>query len=146
MTGNVLGPRSRVPFRSFSFTPGNISITPQQYFDPTGICIEMGIPVPCMPITALGDDRIAADDREPLKSQLALVPLMIDAGAPGKEILNPVAVTIFGGLISSTLLDTFLTPVLFLRYGRKPLECLVDAARKDQDDARAPIGAEIQTF
>ena len=81
-----------------------------------------------------------------LSAGVALVPLMIDAGAPGKEILNPVAVTIFGGLISSTLLDTFLTPVLFLRYGRKSLERLVDAARKDQADARAPQGAAIQTF
>jgi len=81
-----------------------------------------------------------------LSAGVALVPLMIDAGAPGKEILNPVAVTIFGGLISSTLLDTFLTPVLFLRYGRKSLERLVDAARKDQNDARAPLGAAIQTF
>ncbi len=81
-----------------------------------------------------------------LSAGVALVPLMIDAGAPGKEILNPVAVTIFGGLISSTLLDTFLTPVLFLRYGRKTLERLVDAARKDQADVRAPQTAAIQTF
>ena len=81
-----------------------------------------------------------------LSAGVALVPLMIDADAPGKEILNPVAVTIFGGLISSTLLDTFLTPVLYLRYGRKSLERLVDAARKDQADARAPQGAAIQTF
>ncbi len=32
--------------------------------------------------------------------------------------------TIFGGLVSATLLDTFLTPVLFLRFGAKPLERL----------------------
>ena len=81
-----------------------------------------------------------------LSAGVALVPLMIGAGDPGKEILNPVAVTIFGGLISSTLLDTFLTPVLFLRYGRKPLERLIDAARQDQADPRAPTGAAIQTF
>ncbi len=81
-----------------------------------------------------------------LSAGVALVPLMIGAGDPGKEILNPVAVTIFGGLISSTLLDTFLTPVLFLRYGRKSLERLVDAARQEQADARTPAGAEIQTF
>jgi Cu/Ag efflux pump CusA len=81
-----------------------------------------------------------------LSAGVALIPLMIDADAPGKEILNPVAVTIFGGLISSTLLDTFLTPVLFLRYGRKSLERLVDAARKEQTDPQAPIGAPIQTF
>ena len=59
-----------------------------------------------------------------LSAGVALVPLLIDAATPGKEILHPVAVTIFGGLISATLLDTFLTPVLFLRYGRKPLERL----------------------
>lgn len=56
---------------------------------------------------------------------IALVPLMIGAGEPGKEILNPVAVTIFGGLISATLLDAFLTPVLFLRFGQKALERLM---------------------
>jgi HME family heavy-metal exporter len=66
-----------------------------------------------------------------LSAGVALIPLMIGAGDPGKEILHPVAVTIFGGLISSTLLDTFLTPVLFLRYGRAPLERLVAAARAE---------------
>ena len=34
------------------------------------------------------------------------------------------AVTIFGGLVSATLLDAFLTPTLFLLLGRKPLERL----------------------
>lgn len=59
-----------------------------------------------------------------LSAGVALVPLMIDPQSPGKEILHPVAVTIFGGLISATALDAVLTPVLFLRYGRKPLERL----------------------
>ncbi|MEN3209506.1 efflux RND transporter permease subunit [Methylorubrum populi] len=59
-----------------------------------------------------------------LSAGVALVPLLYDAASPGKEILHPVAVTIFGGLVSATLLDTFLTPVLFLRFGRKPLERL----------------------
>ncbi|MFC6050808.1 efflux RND transporter permease subunit, partial [Methylobacterium hispanicum] len=49
-----------------------------------------------------------------LSAGVALVPLLYDAASPGKEILHPVAVTIFGGLVSATLLDTFLTPVLFL--------------------------------
>ena len=81
-----------------------------------------------------------------LSAGVALVPLMIDAGAPGKEILNPVAVTIFGGLISSTLLDTFLTPVLFLRYGRGALERLVATARAQANQPDAPIGAAIPSF
>jgi HME family heavy-metal exporter len=77
-----------------------------------------------------------------LSAGVALVPLMIGADAPGKEILHPVAVTIFGGLISSTLLDTFLTPVLFLRYGRAPLERLVAAAKADaRSDTEAPAAA-----
>ena len=63
-----------------------------------------------------------------LSAGVALVPLMIDAHAPGKEILHPVAITIFGGLLTATILDTLLTPTLFLRYGRKPLERLVAQA------------------
>jgi HME family heavy-metal exporter len=59
-----------------------------------------------------------------LSAGVALVPLLIDPTAPGKEILHPVAVTIFGGLISATLLDAFITPILFLRLGEVPLERL----------------------
>ena len=56
-----------------------------------------------------------------LSAGLALLPLLIAADEPGKEILHPVAVTIFGGLVSATLLDALITPVLFLTFGRKPL-------------------------
>ena len=59
-----------------------------------------------------------------LAAGIALLPLLINADEPGKEILHPVAVTIFGGLISATLLDAFLTPTLFLLCGRKALERL----------------------
>jgi HME family heavy-metal exporter len=62
-----------------------------------------------------------------LSAGLALIPLLIGAGEPGREILHPVAVTIFGGLVSATLLDTFLTPVLFLSFGRTPLERILAA-------------------
>ena len=65
-----------------------------------------------------------------LSAGLALVPLLFAASAPGAEILHPVAVTIFGGLASATLLDTFLTPTLFLRFGKKPLERLI--TRRDE--------------
>jgi HME family heavy-metal exporter len=52
-----------------------------------------------------------------LVAAFALVPLLLAGGEPGKEILHPVAVVIFGGLISSTLLDTVLTPLMFARWG-----------------------------
>jgi len=59
-----------------------------------------------------------------LSAGLALLPLMIDAAAPGKEILHPVAITIFGGLISATLLDAVLTPLLILRFGESTVRRL----------------------
>jgi HME family heavy-metal exporter len=68
-----------------------------------------------------------------LSAGLALIPLLIGADEPGREILHPVAVTIFGGLISATLIDTFLTPVLFLTFGRKPLE-RIQASREGRAD------------
>lgn len=57
-----------------------------------------------------------------LTAMLALVPLILAKGAPGKEILHPVAVVIFGGLFSSTLLDMWVTPTVFHRFGRKSAE------------------------
>lgn len=66
-----------------------------------------------------------------LVAAFALVPLLLAADAPGKEILHPVAVVIFGGLISSTILDSLLTPLIFWLVGRKPLESLVAAQQAD---------------
>ena len=57
-----------------------------------------------------------------LVAALALLPLTMDAQASGKEILYPVAVVILGGLISSTLLDMIVTPVVFYMFGEKALK------------------------
>ncbi|MDB5558477.1 MAG: CusA/CzcA family heavy metal efflux transporter, partial [Enterovirga sp.] len=72
-----------------------------------------------------------------LSAGLALIPLLIGADEPGREILHPVAVTIFGGLISATLLDTFLTPILFLAFGERAL----DRIRASHDGALTPAEA-----
>lgn len=61
-----------------------------------------------------------------LVAALALTPLLLAAETPGKEILHPVAVVIFGGLVSSTLLDTLLTPVLFWRLGEQATRKLLN--------------------
>lgn len=66
-----------------------------------------------------------------LTAALALTPLLLSADAPGKEILHPVAVVIFGGLVSSTILDTLLTPLMFWLVGKKPLEKIL--TEKDQE-------------
>jgi len=57
-----------------------------------------------------------------LTAGLALVPLAMAGGQPGKEILQPLAVVILGGIMSSTLLDIFVTPTVFYRFGRKSAE------------------------
>jgi len=53
-----------------------------------------------------------------LTAILGLIPLLYFGGDAGKEILYPVAVVIVGGLISSTLLDIFVTPTIFYHYGK----------------------------
>ena len=67
-----------------------------------------------------------------LVAALALIPLTMDASAPGKEILYPVATVILGGLISSTLLDIIVTPVVFKRFGKQSLERYFAAKKLDE--------------
>ena len=76
-----------------------------------------------------------------LVAAFALVPLLLSADAPGKEILHPVAVVIFGGLISSTLLDTLLTPLVFWLVGREPTERLLRGGSGQEGLARQ-VGEE----
>ena len=57
-----------------------------------------------------------------LAAGIALIPLVLAPGEPGKEILHPVAVAIVGGLISSTLLDLVVTPAVFYLIGRRAAE------------------------
>ena len=63
-----------------------------------------------------------------LVAAFALTPLLLAADAPGKEILHPVAVVIFGGLVSSTLLDTLLTPVMFWLFGEGATRRLIEGS------------------
>jgi CzcA family heavy metal efflux pump len=53
-----------------------------------------------------------------LATGLALVPLVIAGNVPGHEIEDPMAIVILGGLVGSTLLNLFVVPSLYLRFGR----------------------------
>lgn len=77
-----------------------------------------------------------------LSAGLALVPLMIAADEPGREILHPLAVTIFGGLVSATLIDAVLTPLLFLKFGRKPLERIL----AQHNDKAEQTGKSVEAY
>ena len=78
-----------------------------------------------------------------LVAAFALTPLLLAADAPGKEILHPVAVVIFGGLVSSTLLDTLLTPVLFWLFGERAVQQLTAVLPADRP---VSAGAEQEAF
>jgi Cu/Ag efflux pump CusA len=53
-----------------------------------------------------------------LVTALALVPLALGSGDPGREIEGPMAIVILGGLLTSTLLSLFVLPALALRWGK----------------------------
>jgi HME family heavy-metal exporter len=81
-----------------------------------------------------GLERLAPVLMTALTAGIALIPLTLSAGEPGKEILYPVATVIVGGLISSTLLDFFVHPALFWTLGLKSAQRVVEA-----DERRVPL-------
>lgn len=86
-------------------------------------------------------ERVAPVLMTAFTASLALIPLALSAGEPGREILHPVALVVLGGLLTSTALDFFVTPTVFLRFGRKAAERLVAlhrAERRPQDPQSEP--------
>ena len=79
-------------------------------------------------IVRAGLERLAPVLMTALTSGIGLIPLVLAAGEPGKEILYPVATVILGGLISSTLLDFFVHPALFWLFGLKAAQRVVSQA------------------
>jgi Cu/Ag efflux pump CusA len=65
-----------------------------------------------------------------LTAILALSPLLLAKGQPGKEILHPVAVVIVGGLLTSTLLDLLVTPAAFWLFGERAATAAIDKQQR----------------
>jgi CzcA family heavy metal efflux pump len=57
-----------------------------------------------------------------LTTGLALVPLLITGNIPGQEIEHPMGIVIVGGLVTSTLLNLFVVPSLYLAFGKSKAE------------------------
>jgi CzcA family heavy metal efflux pump len=75
-----------------------------------------------------------------LTAALALIPLMLSPEEPGKEILYPVAVVIFGGLVSSTLMNMALMPTLFWNLSRRAVDRLLERRPDGEEfDVSHPI-------
>ena len=65
------------------------------------------------------EERLAPILMTALATGLALLPLVLGGHKPGHEVEYPLAVVILGGLVTSTLLNLFLLPPLYLRFGRR---------------------------
>ncbi|HYX83728.1 MAG TPA: efflux RND transporter permease subunit [Gaiellales bacterium] len=65
-------------------------------------------------------ERLAPILMTALATGLALVPLVMSGEIPGAEIEYPMAIVILGGLATSTLLNLFLVPTLYLRFAGPP--------------------------
>jgi HME family heavy-metal exporter len=95
-----------------------------------------------------GLERLAPVLMTALTAGIALVPLVLASGEPGKEILYPVATVILGGLISSTLLDFFVRPALFWLFGIKAAERVVreshvDIELEEETVKHSSIGSQL---
>ena len=82
-------------------------------------------------IVRAGLERLAPVLMTALTSGIALIPLVLAAGEPGKEILYPVATVSLGGLISSALLDFFVRPALFWLIGLKEAQRVVNESQTE---------------
>ncbi len=106
---------------------------------------EEGMPFSKDVIVQAGRERVVPVLMTALTSGIALIPIVLSPGEPGRELLYPVATVIVGGLVSSTLLDLLVTPAAFWLFGKKPAEAHV--ARRDADDLAAlGIARELDTL
>lgn len=83
-------------------------------------------------IVRAGLERLAPVLMTALTAGIGLVPLVLAAGQPGKEILYPVATVILGGVISSTLLDFFVHPALFWLFGLKSAQRTIEGKSEEE--------------
>jgi CzcA family heavy metal efflux pump len=83
---------------------------------------EEGVPFGMELVVRGAKERLAPIVMTATTTALALVPLAVVGQIPGNEIEHPMAVVILGGLVTSTLLNLFVIPPLYLRFGGRRQE------------------------
>jgi Cu/Ag efflux pump CusA len=79
---------------------------------------EQGIPLE-QRILKGSADRLNAILMTAITAGLALIPMVVNGGKPGNEIQSPMAIVILGGLITSTLLNIYIVPMLYEFINKK---------------------------
>lgn len=70
-------------------------------------------------------DRLAPILMTAFTSALALIPLALGGDLPGNEIQSPMAQVLLGGLVSSTLLNGFIVPIVYTMMGKREIKTVV---------------------
>jgi HME family heavy-metal exporter len=73
-----------------------------------------------------------------LAAILGVLPLVLAQGEAGKELLQPIATVIAGGLISSTLLDWTVTPALFYKFGKPVCDYYLSGKEEEEKISGSP--------
>ncbi|HTU74529.1 MAG TPA: efflux RND transporter permease subunit [Trebonia sp.] len=79
---------------------------------------EEGVPFGRELVIRGASERLAPILMTALATALALAPLVVNGNRPGQEIEYPMAIVILGGLLTSTVLNLFILPALYLAFGQ----------------------------
>jgi len=86
-------------------------------------------------------ERLAPILMTALAAGLALIPLVISGDIPGQEIARPMAIVILGGLVTSTILNLFILPALYLWFGSSKVASPEPDTMRRKPDAVQPDAA-----
>ena len=74
-------------------------------------------------------ERIAPIMMTALTAGLALIPIVIAGNIPGHEIEHPMTIVILGGLVTSTLVNLFIVPALYMVFGKGSVQPVVETSQ-----------------
>ena len=118
LTGGVLSLGSLVGFVTVLGIAGRNGIMLLSHY--RHLEMEEGVPFGRELVLRGAEERLTPIVMTALVTALALVPIVLAGAQPGHEIEHPMAVVILGGLVTSTVLNLFLMPAVYLRHGRAP--------------------------
>ncbi|MGU3665456.1 efflux RND transporter permease subunit [Methylobacterium sp. A49B] len=116
LTGGVLSLGSIVGFVTLAGISLRNSVMMIAHYEQ--MVIRDGLPWNAATAAEGAADRMVPILMTSLVTGLGLLPLALGAGEPGREIEGPMALIILGGLVTSTVLNLLILPVLALRFAR----------------------------